>query len=60
MLKGNWGERSYRDTVSDSERHHGRLSETQEAVYAVLVLHVKKYFGQLHTDLYKKKATTVS
>lgn len=50
-----WGERSYWDTVSDNKRHHGRLSETQEASYAVFILHVKKHFGQLDTDLRKKK-----
>lgn len=42
---------SYRDTVSDSDRHHGRLPETQEALYAVFVLHVKEDFSQLDTDL---------
>lgn len=50
-------ERSYRDTVSDSERHHGRLSETQEVFYAVFILHVKKHFGQLDTDLKNAERT---
>ena len=43
----------YRDAVGDRERHHGRLSETQEATYAVFILRVKKHFGQLDTDLKK-------
>lgn len=49
---------SYRDTVSDRNRHHGRLSETQEAIYAVFILHMKKYFGQLDTDLKNKTKKT--
>lgn len=53
MWNYNWGDRSYRDAVSDGESHHGRLSETQEAIYAVFILHVKKHFGHLDTDLKK-------
>lgn len=45
---------SYWDTVSDSESHHGRLSENQEVIYVVFILHVKKDFGELHTDLRNK------
>lgn len=53
--------RSYRDTVGDRNRHHGRLSETQEATDAVFILQMKKYFGQLDTDLKNttKKNTNV-
>lgn len=51
MWKGKWGAGSYGDAVSDSERHHGRLSETQEAIYTVFILHVKKHLGHLDTDL---------
>lgn len=47
--------RSYRDAVRDCERHHGGLSETQEATYTVFILHVKKHFGQLDTDLKHRK-----
>lgn len=46
---------SYRDTVDDSESHHGRLSENQEIIYVAFILHVKKYFGELHTDLKNKR-----
>lgn len=49
MERDHWN--SYRDTVSDSDRHHGRLPETQEALYAVFVLHVKEDLSQLDTDL---------
>lgn len=46
--------RSYGDTVSDGESHHGCLSEPQEVTYVVFILHVKKDFGELHTDLKNK------
>lgn len=54
LWKGSWDGRSYRDTVSDSDCHHGCLSEAQEAFYAVFILHVKEHFGQLDTDLKKQ------
>lgn len=45
---------SYWDGVDDCDRHHGCLSETQEAAYVVLILHVKKHFGQLGAYLKQK------
>lgn len=43
--------KSYRNRVDDGESHHSWLSESQEAVNVVLILHVEKYFGHLDTDL---------
>lgn len=49
--------KSYRNRVDDSQSHHGRLPENQEAANAEFILHVKKHFGHLDTDLEKNPKT---
>lgn len=48
---------TYRNTVSDSESHHRRLPEVQEAVNVVFVVHMKEDFGHLDTDLKTRMKT---